>query len=104
MLYTFEPRFVLTDKKMFMQHYSTELYNFERTRIVNTMKCDLKYFSFTTDGWTSHATLLTLSTILMTSGIFRVTSYTAEMTMDHTAMNLANELQDSPTDKTDNQL
>ena len=49
------------------------------------------------------ATLLTPFTILMTSGIFRITYLldTFEMSMDHTAMNLADKLQDSLTDKTD---
>ena len=49
------------------------------------------------------ATLLTPFTILMTSGIFRITYLldTFEISMDHTAMNLADKLQDSLTDKTD---
>ena len=49
------------------------------------------------------ATLLTPFTILMTSGIFRITYLldTFEMSIDHTAMNLADKLQDSLNDKTD---
>ena len=43
------------------------------------------------------AILLTPSTILMTSGIFSQLLDTAEMSMDHTTMNLADELQDSLT-------
>ena len=55
MLHMFKPKFVLPDRKTLVQHYLPELYKSERTRIANAMKYGLKYFSLTTDGWTSCA-------------------------------------------------
>ena len=54
-LHTFEPRFVLPDRKTLTQHYLPELYESERARIATALKCSLKYFLLTTDGWTSRA-------------------------------------------------
>ena len=73
----------------------------ERTSIANTMKCGLKYFSLTTDGWTSHDNHSYIAhTVHYTDDKCNLQSHlldTAELSMDHTAMNLGDELQDSLT-------
>ena len=72
------------------------------------MKYGLKYFSLTTDGWTSCANHSYIAhTVHYIDDKWNLQSpprHTAEMSMDHTAMNLADKLQDSLTDKTNNQL
>ena len=101
MLHAFEPRFVLPDRKTFTQHYLPELYESERTRIANAMKYGLKYFSLTTDGWTSRANHSYIAhTVHYIDDKWNLQSHlldTAEISIDHTAMNLADELQDSLT-------
>ena len=64
------------------------------------MKRGLKYFSLTTDGWTSCAnhSYIAYATHYIDDK-WNLQSHlldTAEMSMDHTAMNLAEELQDNP--------
>ena len=99
-LHTFDPTFVLPDTKTFMQQYLPESYESERTRIANAMKCGLKYFPLTTDGWTSRANHNYIAHYI--GDKWNLQSHlldTGEMSMDHTAMNLADKLQDSLTDK-----
>ena len=101
MLHTFEPRFVLPDRKTFTQHYLPELYESGRARVATAMKYGLKYFSLTIDGWTSCANHSYIAhTIHYIDNKWNLKNHlldTAEMSMDHTAMNLADELQDSLT-------
>ena len=101
MLHTFEPRFVLPDRRTFTQHYLPELYESERARIATAMKCGLKYFSLAADGWTSRANHSYIAhTIHYVDDKWNLQSHlldTAEISMDYTAMNLADELQDSLT-------
>jgi len=51
MLYKFESRYILP----FSQNYIPEMYEKERLIVTVAMKWGLKYFSMTTNGWTSRA-------------------------------------------------
>ena len=99
MLYTFEPRYVLPDRKAFSHHYIPEIYEKERLRIANAMKQGVKYFSVTTDGWTSRANHSYIThTIHYVDELWNLQSHlldTVEITTEHTAINLADELQES---------
>ena len=99
MLHTFEPRFVLPDRKTFTQHYLPEMHECEKKRIANSMKCGLRYFSLTTDGLTSRTNHSYIAhTIHYIDHMWNLQSHlldVAEMSVDHTAMNLADELQES---------
>ena len=80
MLHTFEPRYAVPDRKTFSQNYIPEMYQCEKTRIVGTMKRDVKNFSLTTDGWTSRANHSyishTVCIILLKCGTFKLTYWT----------------------------
>ena len=54
-LHTFEPRYVLPDRKTITQHYMPEIYEQVKSNVTEAMKRDLVYFSLTTDAWTSRA-------------------------------------------------
>jgi len=55
MLYTFEPHYVLPDRKAITHHYMPEMYRQVKIKITEAMKRGLLYFSLTTDAWTSRA-------------------------------------------------
>ena len=52
MLHTFEPRYVLPDRKAITNHYIPEMYECEKRKIMNAMEHGLEYCALTTDGWT----------------------------------------------------
>jgi len=53
MLNTFEPRYVLPDRKAITHHYMPEMYSQVKTKVNEGMKRGVLYFSLTTDVWTS---------------------------------------------------
>ena len=99
MLHTFEPRYIVPDRKTFSQNYIPEMYQCEKTRIVGTMKHGLKNFSLTTDGWTSRANHSYISRIVhYIDEMWNLQAHlldTVEMPLEHTGINLADELKDT---------
>ena len=99
MLHTFEPKYVLPDRKTFCQHYIPEMYEDERTKIVKAMEHGLKYFPLTSDGWTSRANHSYIThTVHYIDELWNLQAHlldTAEMPLEHTGMNLADELKDT---------
>ena len=99
MLHTFEPRYIVPDRKTFSQNYIPEMYQCEKTRIVGTMKRGLKNFSLTTDGWTSRANHSYIShTVHYIDEMWNLRAHlldTVEMPLEHTGINLADELKDT---------
>jgi len=57
MLHTFEPRYVVPDRKTFSKNYIPEICQNEKAR-ATAMARGLKNFSLTTYGWTSCANIL----------------------------------------------
>ena len=55
MLRTFEPHYVLPDKKPINNHYMPEIHEKVKKRMTVAMQKGLTYFSLTTDAWTSRA-------------------------------------------------
>ena len=49
MLHSFEPRYVLPDRKTITQHYMPEMYKREK-KIMDAMEKGVQYFALTTDG------------------------------------------------------
>jgi len=99
MLHTFEPRYVVPDRKTFSQNYIPEIYQSEKARIAAAMARGLKNFSLTTDGWTSRANHSYIThTIHYIDELWNLQAHlldTAEMPSEHTGINLADELRDS---------
>ena len=99
MLRTFEPRYVVPDRKTFSQNYIPEIYQSEKARIAAAMTRGLKNFSLTTDGWTSRANHSYIThTMHYIDELWNLHAHlldTAEMPLEHTGVNLADELKDS---------
>ena len=99
MLRTFEPRYVVPDRKTFSQNYIPEIYQSEKARIAAAMARGLKNFSLTTDGWTSRANHSYIThTVHYIDELWNLQAHlldTAEMPLEHTGVNLADELKDS---------
>ena len=55
MLKVFEPRYTLPDRTTFSRHYLPSLYQKQKAIVSEQMASGLKYFSITTDCWTSRA-------------------------------------------------
>ena len=101
MLHTFEPRYVLPDRKTITQHYMPEIYQQVKTNVTEAMKRGLVYFSLTTDAWTSKANHSYIThTVHYINELWDLRCHlldTTEITTEHTAVNLAEELQESLT-------
>ena len=99
MLHTFEPRYVLPDRKTITQHYMPDMYQREKMKITRAMEKDLIFFSITTDGWTSRANHSYIThTVHYIDESWKLCSHlldTAELSSGHTGVNLASELQES---------
>ena len=99
MLHTFEPRYVLPDRKAITNHYIPEMYECEKRKIMNAMEHGLEYCALTTDGWTSHATQSYVThTVHYINKTWNLCSHlleTTELPVAHSAINLADELKES---------
>ena len=99
MLKTFEPRYVLPDRKTITQHYMPEIYSQEKTKITQAIKNGLCFFSITTDGWTSRANHSYIThTVHYINESWEFHSHlldTAQLETAHTGSNLASELIES---------
>ena len=54
-LKVFEPIYILSDRFTFSRHYVPELYQKQKTKICEQMTSGLRYFTITTDCWSSRA-------------------------------------------------
>ena len=99
MLYTFEPMYMLPDRKATTHHYIPEMYECERRKIMNAMEQGLEYCALTTDAWTSHATQSyathTVHYINKTLNLCSHLLETTELPVEHSAITLADELKKS---------
>ena len=99
MLHTFEPRYILPDRKTITQRYMPEMYQKEKAKITKAMEEGLLFFSITTDGWTSRANHSYIThTIHYINESWELCSHlldTAELSSEHTGVNLASELEES---------
>ena len=72
-----------------------------KTKIAKAMEHGLKYFSLTSDGWTSHANhSYIMHTVHYIDELWNLQAHlldTAETPLEHTGMNLADELKDTLT-------
>jgi len=55
MLRTFEPRYVLPDRKTTTNHYMPEIHEKVKNKMAEDMQQDLTYFCLTTGAWISRA-------------------------------------------------
>ena len=57
MLRTFEPRYMLPDtcRKTLSTHYMVQLYEHEKSKIVDQIGTGMNHFAITTDAWSSRA-------------------------------------------------
>ena len=101
MLNTFEPRYVLPDRKAITHNYMPEMYAQVKTNVTTAMKRGLVYFSLTTDAWTSRANHSYIThTVHYIDELWNLRCHvldTAEITIEHVAYNLSEELQESLT-------
>ena len=92
MLYTFEPRYMIPDKKTLSQNYIPEIHQSEKARIAASMARGLKNF---THGWTFQANHSYIThTVHYIDEAWSLQAYlldTAEMSVEHTGINLADE-------------
>ena len=99
MLHTFEPRYVLPDRKAINHHYMPEMYRQIKIKITEAMKQGLLYFPLTTNAWTSRASnsyvMHTVHYIDEKWNLCNNVLDTAEITTEHTAVNLSGELKES---------
>ena len=99
MLRTFEPRYVLLDRKTITNHYMPEIHEKVKRSMKKTMQQGLTYFSLTTDAWTSRANHSYVThTVHYIDEHWKLCSRvldTCEITTEHSAANLADELQNT---------
>lgn len=99
MLHTFEPRYVLPDRKSVTHHYIPEMYECDKRKIMNTMEQDLEYCALTTDAWLSCSTQNYVThTVHYINKTWNLCSHLLEITelpVEHGAISLADELKES---------
>ena len=97
MLKTFEPRYNPPDRKALSTHYMVELYQREKSKVADQISRGMSHFAITTDAWTSRANHSYIScTVHYITDAWELQSHlldTSECSMDHTAVNLASELE-----------
>ena len=97
MLHTFEPLYVLPDRKAITQHYIPEIFEHMKANVIQAMKQGVVYFSLTTDAWTFRANhSYSMHTVHYIDELWNFRCHildTTEITVEHTAINLAKELQ-----------
>ena len=98
MLKVFEPRYTPPDRTTFGRHYLPELYAKEREKICKQMSDGLQWYDVTCDGWSSRANHSYLSvTLHYINNKWELKCFlheTGEMVEQHTAINLANYLEE----------
>ena len=93
MLKVFEPRYSPPDRTTFSRHYLTEMYTKEREKICKQTSGGLQWYAITCDGWTSRANHSYLSVTINNKWELKwFLLETGEMVEQHTAVNLANYL------------
>ena len=99
MLKIFEPRYSPPDRTTFSRHYLTELYAKEREKSCKQTSGGLQWFAVTCDGWTSRANHSYLSvTLHYINNKWELKCFlleTGELVEQHTAINLANYLEEA---------
>ena len=98
MLKIFEPRYTPPDRTTFSQHYLPELYTKEREKICKQTSDGLQWYAVTCDGWSSRANHSYLSvTLHYINNEWELKHFLleiGEMVEQHTAINLANYLEE----------
>ena len=102
MLKIFEPRYIIPDRTTFSRHYLPHLYEKEKEKVLQQMKAGhghgLEWYAVTTDGWSSQANnsyvSITLHYINNEWDMKCFLLETGEIVEEHTAINLANYLEE----------
>ena len=97
MLRAFKPRYMPPDRKTLSTHYMVQLYEREKSKIVDQIGTGMNNFAITTDAWSSRAghSYITCTVHYITPS-WKHQSHlldTYECSVDHTAVNLASELE-----------
>ena len=98
MLKVFEPRYVPPDRTTITCHFMPDLYRAVEEEVTSSMSSGMEYYAITTDAWTSRAnhSYVTL-TVHYINGKWELCYHvlsTAEFSVDHTAVNLANGIEE----------
>ena len=93
MLHTCESRYIPPDQKMIIQHYMPEMYEREKEKIMDVMGKEVHWLAMTNAGWTARANHSYVThTVHYIDGFWTLCSHlldTAELSVDHTGVNLA---------------